>query len=150
MFRGPRTVVNRCLIKALGLPFGKWITWARWAASGRPVPGVRLRRLVVTTSGRLSSLSYTRLLHGIDLGGEWGGVVLVVVKITSARVRGRSNGAVLRVKAAAVDEPKVSVHYIRWRLQSFRLVKRAFPRPVPIVKTPHRETSCMNGISLSP
>ena len=39
---------------------------------------------------------------------------------------------------------------LKCRFQSFRLVKRAFPRPVPIVKTPHRVTSCMNGISLSP
>jgi hypothetical protein len=33
---------------------------------------------------------------------------------------------------------------------SFRFVKRAFPKPVPIVKTPHPETSCIKGISLSP
>ena len=46
--------------------------------------------------------------------------------------------------------PKVTMRGYDRRLQSFRLVKRAFPRPVPMVKTPHRETSCMNGISLSP
>jgi hypothetical protein len=31
-----------------------------------------------------------------------------------------------------------------------RLVNRAFPRPVPIVSTPQRSTSRMNGISLKP
>src|SRR5581483_2321202 len=31
-----------------------------------------------------------------------------------------------------------------------RLLKRAFPSPVPIVRTPHRVTSCMNGSSLRP
>ena len=46
----------------------------------------------MTTSGRLSSLSYTRLLHGIDLGGEWGGVVLVVVKIRRQEFAGAIMG----------------------------------------------------------
>src|SRR6185312_5404089 len=31
-----------------------------------------------------------------------------------------------------------------------RFVKRALPRPVPMVSTPQRSTSCMNGTSASP
>ena len=33
---------------------------------------------------------------------------------------------------------------------ALRFVNLAFPNPVPIVSTPQRSTSCMNGTSLSP
>ena len=35
-------------------------------------------------------------------------------------------------------------------LSFLRLVKRALPNPVPMVSTPQRSTSCMNGASESP
>src|SRR4029079_13520578 len=38
----------------------------------------------------------------------------------------------------------------RGRYSSLRLVKRALPRPVPMVSTPHRSTAVMKGGSLRP
>jgi hypothetical protein len=62
----------------------------------------------------------------------------------------RASPTTVRRRVASQSLPFLSFSLLSSFLSFLRLVKRALPRPVPMVSTPQCSTSCMKGTSLKP